>query len=361
MHFLIDISSLLRRRPEDILGIDISSSAIKLVGLGGSGDNLVLEYCAKDFLAEGVIVDGAIESPDALSAALRRLVKQSGARTKNVAVALPSSAVITKKITIAAGLPEMEMEDQVENEAKQYIPFPLEDVSLDFCEIGPSAVTPGSVDVLIAAARRDRVEGLQDILEVAGLKPVVVDVNSYTTRLAVGRVIELQAKAIPGTLSVFFRLGATVTTMQVLRGQDLVYERDQSVGGRQLTQKIAGYYGLSLAEAESNKRKGSLAHDYEARLLIPYVDALVQEMGRALQFFFNSTQYNKVNQVLLAGGGALVPGLALAVANQVQVPCTVLNPFEGMSVGAKVDRSRVLQDAPCYLGACGLALRRLFN
>ena len=149
--------------------------------------------------------------------------------------------------------------------------------------------------------------------------------------------------------------------MQVLRGQDLVYERDQSVGGSQLTQKISNYYGLSLAEAESKKCQGSLAHDYEARLLIPYVDTLVQELGRALQFFFNSTQYNKVNQVLLAGGSALLPGLALAVANQVQVPCTVVNPFEGMSVGAKVDRSRVLQDAPCYLGACGLALRRLFN
>lgn len=253
------------------------------------------------------------------------------------------------------------MEDQVESEAKQYIPFPLEDVSLDFCEIGPSALTPGSVDVLIAAARRERVEALQDMLEVAGLKPLVVDVGSYATRLAVGRVIDLQTKASPGTLSVLFRLSSTVTTMQVLRGQDLVYERDQSMGGNQLTQKISSYYGLSLAEAESKKCQGSLAHDYEARLLIPYVDGLVQELARALQFFFNGTQYNKVNQVLLAGGGALLPGLALAVASQLQVPCTVINPFEGMSLGARLDRNRVLQEAPTYVGACGLALRRLFN
>ncbi len=358
---MIDIASLLRRKPEEILGLDISASAIKLVGLGGSADKPVLEYCAKDALPEGVILDGAIKNPDELSAALRRLVKQSGARTKNVAVALPSSAVITKKLTIPAELPEMEMEDQVESEAKQYIPFPLEDVSLDFCEIGPSAVTPGSVDVLIAAARRERVEGLQDMLAVAGLKPVVVDVSSYATRLALGRLIDLQANASPGTLSVLFRLGATVTTMQVLRGQDLVYEREQPAGGSQLTQKISSYYGLSLAEAESKKCKGSLAHDYEARLLIPYVDSLVQEMGRALQFFFNGTQYNKVNQVLLAGGSALLPGLALAVANHVQVPCTVVNPFEGMSVGARLDRDRVLQEAPAYLTACGLALRRLLH
>ena len=354
----MNIASLLRRKPEEMLGIDISASAIKLVGLGGSGDKPILEHCAMGALAEGVIVDGAIENPDDLSAALRRLVKQSGARTKNVAVALPSSAVITKKITIPADLPELEVEYQVESEAKQYIPFPLEDVSLDFCEIGPSAITQGRVDVMIAAARRERVEALQDMLEVAGLRPVVVDVGSYATRLALGRVLDLQSNVSPGALSVLFKLGATVTTMQVLRGQDLVYEREHSVGGSQLTQRISTHYGLSLAEAESKKCQGSLGHDYEVRLLVPYVNSLVQELGRALQFFFNGTQYNKVNQVLLAGGSALLPGLALAVSHQVQLPCTVVNPFEGMSLGSKLERARVLQDAPAYLGACGLALRR---
>jgi len=274
---------------------------------------------------------------------------------------LPASAVITKKLTIPADLTEMDMEYQVESEAKQYIPFPIEDVSLDYYEIGPSAAIPGSVDVLIAAARRERVEALQDMLEMAGLKPVVVEVSSYATSLALGRVIDLQTKTTPGTLSVLFKLGATSTTMQVVRGQDLVYEREQSSGGAQLTQKIASYYGLSVAEAEARKCKGSLAHDYEGRILIPYVDSLVQELGRSMQFFFNSTQYNKVNQVLLAGGGALVPGLALAVAGQIQVPCTIVNPFEGMMVGSKLDRKLILQEAPAYLGACGLALRRLMK
>lgn len=358
---MIDVASLLRRKPEEILGIDISASAVKLVGLGGTAEKPILEYCVKDSLPDGVIVEGAIEKPDELAAILRRLVKQSGARTKNVAVALPASAVITKKITIAADLRDLDMEYQVESEARQYIPFPIEDVSLDFFELGPSAVVPGSVEVLIAAARRERVEALQDMLEVAGLKPVVVDVSSYATCMALGRVIDLQAKTTPGTLSVLFKLGSSAITMQVLRGQDLVYEREQSSGGAQLTQKIASYYGLSLAEAEARKCKGSLAHDYEGRLLIPYVDSLVQELGRALQFFFNSTQYNKVNQVFLAGGGALLPGLALSVASQIQVPCTLVNPFEGMAVGPQLDRKRIQQEAPAYLVACGLALRRLLK
>jgi type IV pilus assembly protein PilM len=357
----MNIASLLRRMPEEILGIDISASAVKLVGLSGTAEKPVLEYCSKDLLPAGVVVDGSIEKSDELSVVLRRLVKQSGAKTKNVAVALPASAVITKKITIPSGLRDLDMEYQVESEARQYIPFPIEDVSLDFFELGPSAAIPGSVDVLIAAARRERVEALQDLLEVAGLKPVVVGVNSYAACMALGRVIDLQAKTTPGTLSVLFKLGATSTTMQVLRGQDLVYEREQSSGGDHLTQKIASYYGLSLSEAEARKCKGSLAHDYEARILIPYIDGLVQELGRSLQFFFNSTQYNRVNQVFLAGGGALLPGLALSVASQIQVPCTVVNPFEGMAVGSKLDRTRVQQEAPAYLGACGLALRRLIR
>lgn len=358
---MIDVASALRRRSEEILGIDISASAVKLVGLGGTAQRPILEYCAKDVLPEGVMVDGAVEQADELSQALRRLVKMSGAKTRNVAVALPASAVITKKITIPADLRDLDLEYQVESEAKQYIPFPIEDVSLDFFELGPSAAVPGSVDVLIAAARRERVEALQDLLEVAGLRPVVVDVRSYATCMALGRVIDLQAKTTPGTLSVLFKLGANSITMQVMRGQDLVYEREQSLGGAQLTQKIANYYGLSIAEAEARKCKGTLAHDYEGRILIPYVDNLVQELGRALQFFFNSTQYNKVNQVLLAGGGALLPGLALAVASQIQVPCTVVNPFEGMALGSKLDRTRIQQEAPAYLGACGLALRRLIK
>ncbi|MDH4483485.1 MAG: pilus assembly protein PilM [Rhodoferax sp.] len=358
---MIDIGAFFRKQPDNMLGIDISASGIKLVGLGGTSEKTVLEHCAIEALEAGCVVDGMIEKPDEVASALRRLVKQAGTKTKKVALALPSSAVITKKLTIPEGLPSREMEDQVEIEAKQYIPFPLEDVTLDFVEIGPSSEAFGKVEVFIAAARRERVDGIKDMLETAGLTPVVVDVSSYALQLALARVIDLQAKTTPGTLSVLFKLGASATTMQVLRGRDLVYEREQPVGGAQLTQKIASYYGLSLAEAEGKKCQGSLAHDYEIRILSPYVDGMVQELGRALQFFFNSTQYNKVNQVFLAGGTALLPGLAVAVASHVQVPCSVINPFEGMVLGSSVKRSRVLQEAPSYLGACGLALRRFFN
>lgn len=358
---MVDVRSLFSRQAKGLLGIDISASAIKLVGLGGDAAAPVLEQCAMESLPEGCVVDGNIESPDEVAVAIRRIVKNSGAHCKNVALALPSSAVITKKLTVPAGLPELEMEDQVEIEAKQYIPFPLEEVSLDFYELGADPDALGNMEVLIAAARRERVQALQDLAQTAGVTPVVVDVGSYALRLALARVIEVQAKSTPGTLSVLFKLGASSTAMQVLRGSDLVFEREQSGGGMQLTKKISSHYGLSLAEAERKKCQGVLGHGYEAEILVPYLEETVQELGRALQFFFHSTQYNKVNQVFLAGGSALLPGLAAAVARQIQVPCSVVNPFEGMVVGPRIERERVLQEAPSYLGACGLAMRRFFN
>ncbi len=357
----MNMASIFRRGSDEMFGVDVSASAIKLVGLGGVKERLVLEHCAMDPLSAGCVIDGTIEKVDEAAAALQRLVKRTGAKAKKIALALPSSSVITKKIAIPAGLTPLEMEEQVDVEAKQYIPFPLEDVSLDFFDMGLSPERPGQADVLIAAARREHVQNLQDFAEAAGMVPVIVDVHSYALRLAIGRILDVQAKTTPGTLSVLYKLGAHKTSLQVLRGKDIVYERDQTVGGAQLTQKIASHYGLSAAEAESKKCVGNLGPGYEATVLAPFVATLVQELARGLQLFFNSTPYNKVNQVFLAGGGALLGGLAAAVATETQVPCSIVNPFEGMVVGAAIQRKHVLQDAPAYLGACGLALRRFFN
>ncbi len=357
----MNIASIFGRGSDDLFGVDVSASGIKLVGLGGQEERLVLQHCAMEALSVGCVIDGAIEQVDEAAATLQKLVKRTGAKTKKIALALPSSSVITKKIAIPSGLTPLEMEEHVEVEAKQYIPFPLDEVSLDFFGMGASPDRQGQDDVVIAAARREHVQNLQDFAEAAGMVPVIVDIHSYALRLGIGRILDVQAKATPGTLSVLYKLGATKTSMQVLRGKDLVYERDQTIGGAQLTQKIASQYGLSAAEAESRKCLGNLGQGYETAVLAPFVATLVQELARGLQLFFNSTPYNKVNQVFLTGGGALLGGLAAAVAAETQVPCAIVNPFEGMVVGADIQRKQVLQDAPAYLGACGLALRRFFN
>ena len=356
---MISLGSLFSRQPAPLLGLDISSSSVKLVELGrDKAGNLVLERCAIEPLERGWINDGNIEKFDEVAEALRRLVKKSGAKTKNVAMALPPSAVITKKIILPGGMNDQELEAQVETEANQYIPFPLDEVSLDFCVIGPSATSVGDVEVLIAASRKEKVQDIQGLAEAAGLSPVIVDVESYASRLAAGRLIENLPNHGSGLIVALFEIGALTTSMQVMRDDEVLYDRDQAFGGAQLTQLIVRQYGFSQEEAESKKRSGELPEDYESAVLKPFVETLVQELGRALQFFFTSTPHNKVDYIMLAGGSAAIPRLTSEVTQHTSFPCSLLNPFEGMEIGEGVRLKRMSREAPSYLTSCGLALRR---
>lgn len=353
------MGSLFSRQSAPLLGIDISSSSVKLVELGrDKAGALVLERCAIEPLERGWITDGNIEKFDEVADALRRLVKKSGTRTKNVALALPPSAVITKKITLPGGMSDQELEVQVESEANQYIPFSLDEVSLDFCVIGPSKNAPGDVDVLIAASRREKVQDRQGLAEAAGLKAVVVDIESHASRLAAGRLIQTLPSHGADSLVALFELGALTTSMQVLRNDEVLYDRDQAFGGAQLTQLIVRQYGFSLEEAEIKKRNGDLPDDYQTSVLRPFVDSMAQEIGRALQFFFTSTPHNRVDYVMLAGGSAPLPGLTEAVTQQTGCACATVNPFDGMEIGSSVRLKKMVREAPSYLTSCGLAMRR---
>jgi len=345
-----------------LLGLDISSSSVKLVELGrDKAGNLVLERCAIEPLERGWITDGNVEKFDEVAEAVRRVIKKSGTRTKNVAMALPPSAVITKKIVLPGGMSEAELEIQVESEANQYIPFSLEEVSLDFCVVGPSSTSAGDVEVLIAASRREKVQDRQGLAEAAGLKPVIIDVESYASRLATGRLIESLPNKGVDTMVALFEVGAFTTSMQVIRNDEVLYDRDQAFGGAQLTQLIVRQYGFSPEEAETKKRNGDLPDDYESGVLRPFVDSMAQEIGRALQFFFTSTPHNKVDYVMLAGGSAALPGLTEAVTQQTSFACSLVNPFDGMQIGEGIREKKMRREAPSYLTSCGLAMRRFLQ
>ena len=249
----------------------------------------------------------------------------------------------------------------MESEANQYIPFSLEEVSLDFCVIGPNANSPGDVDVLIAASRKEKVQDRQGLAEAAGLKPVVLDVESYASRLATERLIEhLPGKGVD-TLVALFEVGAFTTSMQAIRNGEVLYDRDQAFGGAQLTQLIVRQYGFSHEEAESKKRTGDLPEDYGSSVLNPFVESLAQEIGRALQFFFTSTPHNRVDYIMLAGGSSALPGLSEAVTRQTNFACSLVNPFEGMEFGSGVREAKMRREAPSYLTSCGLAMRRFLQ
>jgi type IV pilus assembly protein PilM len=356
---LVSLANLFSRQPAPLVGLDISSSSVKLVELGRSkSGEWVLERCATEQLERGWITDGNVEKFDEVVEAIRRVVKKSGTRTKNVAMALPASAVITKKIVLQGGLTDMELEIQVEGEANQYIPFSLDEVSLDFCVVGPSANSAGDVDVLIAASRKEKVQDRQGLAEAAGLKPMVLDVESYASRLATRRLVERLSDHGKDALVALFEVGAMTTSMQVMKNEEVVYDRDQAFGGAQLTQLIVRQYGFSPEEAEAKKRSGELPEDYEISVLRPFVENMAQEVARALQFFFTSTPHNRVDYVMLAGGSSSLPGLTDAVTTQTSFNCKVLNPFDGMLLSGNIKENKMRREAPSYLSACGLAMRR---
>jgi type IV pilus assembly protein PilM len=359
---LISIGSLFSRQAAPLLGLDISSSSVKLVELGrGKDGNFILERCAIEPLERGWINDGNVEKFDEVAEAMRRVIKKSGTRTRNVAMALPASAVITKKIILPGGMSDQDLEVQVESEANQYIPFSLDEVSLDFCVVGPSPTSAGDVEVLIAASRKEKVQDRQGLAEAAGLKPVIIDVESYASRLAAGRLIEALPSEGRDQMVALFEVGASTTSMQVIRNDEVLYDRDQAFGGAQLTQLIVRQYGFSPEEAESKKRSGELPEDYESGVLRPFVDSMAQEVARALQFFFTSTPHNRVDHIMVAGGSAGLAGLTEAITAQTSFPCALADPFQGMQIGDGVREKKVRREATSYLTSCGLAMRRFMQ
>ncbi|KAF7598617.1 MAG: pilus assembly protein PilM [Candidatus Dactylopiibacterium carminicum] len=341
------------------MGLDISSSAVKLVELAEAGSNQYrLERYAIEPLPRDAVTDGNIASLEAVADAIRRAWKRLGSSTRQVALALPAAAVITKKIMLPAGLRELEMEVQVESEANQYIPFAIDEVNLDFQVLGPSPGSAEEVDVLIAASRKEKVEDRVAAAEAAGLKALVMDVESFASQAA----FELIKKRLPdagrGKIVALVDLGAQVMKVTILRDQNVLYSREQAFGGNQLTQDISRNYGMSTEEAEAAKRSSSLPEDYEHELLKPFTESVALEVSRALQFFFTSTQFNQVDNIVLSGGCAVIPGIDQVVASRTQVPTKTANPFVGMSLSQRVRPKNLAADAPALMVACGLALRR---
>jgi type IV pilus assembly protein PilM len=342
-----------------LFGLDISSSSVKMLEIveAGRGAYRVERY-AIEALGKDAVVDGNINNLEMVADAVKRGHKRLGTRTRHVAMSVPSGAVITKKIVVAAGLREEELEVQVETEANQYIPFALEEVNLDFQVVGPAPNSPDEQEVLIAATRKEKVEDRVAVAESAGLKTIVMDVESFAQMSALDLVVrQLRGGGRDQNVAVV-DVGANVMNVSVLRNEQSVYSREQAFGGNQLTADIVARYGMSPEEAENAKRSGGLPDDFESEVQRPFMENLAVEVQRALQFFFTSTSYHSVDQILLAGGSAVIQGLDEVVHARTQVPTMVANPFAAMQASSRVQLKKLMQDAPSLIVACGLAMRR---
>lgn len=347
---------LFKRKTPPVLGIDISSTSVKVLELSRSGDRLTVESYAVLPMPPNSVVEKNITEVDSVAQTLTDVVARSKTKLKDAAVAVAGSAVITKIIDMSAGLSDDAMEAQISVEADQYIPYPLDEVAIDFEVQGPSDRGPDQAEVLLAACRRENVDTRVEVLEAADLVPRVVDVEVYAIERAFTLLLDQLGLDEDYTVAIV-DIGSTMTTLSVLAGGQTIYTREQLFGGRQLTEEIQRRYGLSLQEAGLAKKEGGLPDDYEQEVLEPFRDAVIQQVTRSLQFFFSSTQYNDVDQVVLAGGVAALAGLAEAVEEKLGTPTTVANPFKNMGVSSRVNSTALANDAPALMIACGLAMR----
>jgi len=353
------LERLFKPKAPPLIGVDLSSSAIKMVELVDAGKGRYrLERYAIEPLARDAFIDGNINKLDVVCDALKRCHKRLGTGVKNLALALPNAAVISKKILVPAGQTEEELEVQVETEANQYIPFSLDEVNLDFQVLGPAANNPDDVEVLIAASRKEKVEDRVAAAEAAGLKATVMDVDLFAAQAA----FELTGVGVSEDEKdqniAMVDVGANSTAVNIMRNGQSIYLREQPFGGNELTEEIQNKFGLTAEEAEVAKREGGLPEEYEAELLQPFMEKMGLEIARALHFFFSSTAYNHVSQIVLSGGCAAIPGVDEAITRRAQVPTAIANPFVHMEVSPRVRTAALAQDAPSLMVACGLALRR---
>ncbi len=355
----LDLGFLFGKKNPPLVGLDISTSGVKLVELSEVGKNeWRFERFATEPLPRGAVVDGNIENIEQVSEAVRRVWKKSGTRAKLVALGMPPASVITKKIILPGGLLDDELEVQVESEASQYIPFALDEVSLDFDVIGAAQNAPDDVEVLLAATRKEKVEDRVAVVETAGLTPMIMDIESYAARAAIDRITAQLPNGGQGQIVALFQIGAQVTHVSMLLDGQPIYEREQPFGGHQLSQDIVRAYGLSYEEAETKKKAGDLPEGYERELLGPFLESAALEVTRAIQFFFTSTPYTRIDQIFLAGGCAIIPGLVELVADRTKISASVVSPFKGMQLAPNVREKQLRIEAPAYLVACGLAMRR---
>ncbi len=351
------LGKLFGQSKQSLIGIDVSSSACKVLELSKADDHIRVERYAVEPLPQNSVVEHAITEVEQVAQAVERAVKRSGTRCRHAAVAVAGAHVITKTIKMPANLSDAEMQTQIEMEADHYIPYPLDEVNMDYQVLGASEDNADEMEVLMAACRKEIVDDYVAVIEGPGLTPAVVDIETY----AMENAYSLIAEHMPGggmekTVAIL-DIGATTTNINVIHNNHSVYSRDHTFGGRQLTEEIQRRYGLSYEEAGLAKKQGGLPDNYQTDVLRPFMEAMCQETMRALQFFYSSSPFNSVDQLLLAGGCAQIPGIDEMVAARIGVPAMVANPFASMSLASRIKPQMLASDAPSLMISCGLAMR----
>lgn len=355
---LPQLSFSLGQKNRPLIGLDVTTSSIKLIELAMTGDQYRVEAYAAEPTPHSAINEKAIVDAEAVGEAIKRAVKRSGARSKEVAVAISGDAAITKVIQMPRSLSQRDLEAQVELQADQYIPFPMDEVSYDFEVMGPSEKDPEMRDVLLVATRTENVEQRQAAVKAAGLSARIVDVEAFALENACRLLTHQMIDGGQGRTIAVVDFGASTTTFSVLKNLRVIYTRDFAFGGQQLTEEIMRTYGLSMEEAGRAKKEGGLPSNFQPEVLDPFIDDMTQQVSRSMQFYLASgTGREQPEKILICGGCANIPGVADVVQSRVGISAERGDPLGQMKLSSRARAQAVQRDATALLTACGLALR----
>ncbi len=355
-----------KHQPDTILGVDISSAAIKLVEIESHGKQFNVIAYGVQALPEGAVFDREIVDVEKIANVLAAVYQESGARSRKVAVAVSGASVISNYIEVQSSLTSKQMEARVQLEAATIIPFPLEEINLDFAVVDQGTLNSDQVRVQVVACQRDYVDRRKEVVELAGLKPVVVDVETFAFARAYQTLINAEYKNPQNQKDLIQKddvvaiidIGATQFTFLVLSNEKIIYSIEQPFGGKQLTEDIQRHYNLTWAEAGRAKRKGGLDEDYDESMLQPFKNLLVENLSRCLQVFYSSTEVNKIDKLVLSGGVSKTDGLKDQIAQATGIPTDVVDLSNNVSISISSNRSRLNGDIPSMMLAFGLALAK---
>lgn len=341
-----------------VLGLDLGPSTVKLVELARNRQGAyTLNAFGRAPLPAGTVVDGQIEHLEAVVTVVRELLDRHEIGARRVVMALPTKNVILRKIRLRSNMSEEEIAMHVESEAAGFVPFPVEELALDFSLVGPAPGSASETEVLIAAARRDRVQDRLALAEAAGLEPIVIETESNASQLAL-RSWQLRGGRVPAAETVaLLELGHEAMRLKVIAGEDIAFEREQGWGAKQLLERAVRELELTEEQVRIGQLTGDLPPAYGAQFVPEHVNATAREVDRMLQFFYAGAPGRRLGTLVLAGGAAGLDGLAHAVNMATGVQASVINPFDHMVPSASVDLRMLAGQASAYLQACGLALR----
>jgi type IV pilus assembly protein PilM len=343
-------------KSKPMVGLDIGSSGIKAVELAKAKKGYQLTGFAYEPLGQDSVVDGAIMDAPAVAESIRRTFNSGSLKLKNVATGVSGHSVIVKRVVVPAENAD-EVEASIQLDAEQYIPFEITEVNLDYQVVGPgitSAEEPG-MEVVLVAAKKDKIQNHTNVISLAGRNPEVVDIDAF----ALQNVYEANYNVRPNDTVALLNIGASLMNINITKGGMPLFIRDVSVGGNQYTDILQKELQLNFQEAEDLKlgRSGGSEAEMVQPLLESITDMLIMEVQKTFDFFRETYPSETISQVLISGGTAHMLGLADRIQATFSYPTQVLDPFKSISFGAKVDYRKATALGPALAVAVGLALR----